>query len=81
MRGDNPDADTFYRPPENDWNMDLPLVMLCHMGKYRQALEMAERAIEDGEDGGILRAMPDGVNKSDYMFIRDYCLSKIAENG
>ena len=42
---------------------------------------MAERAIEDGEDGGILRAMPDGVNKSDYMFIRDYCLSKIAENG
>ena len=78
---DNPDADTFYRPPVNDRHMDLPLVMLCHMGKYRQALEMAERAIEDGEDGGILRAMPDGVNKSDYMFIRDYCLSKIAENG
>ena len=78
---DNPDADTFYRPPENDWHMDLPLVMLCHMGKYRQAIEMAERAIEAGEDGGILRAMPDGVNKSDYMFIRDYCLSKIAENG
>ena len=78
---DNPDADTFYRPPENDRHMDLPLVMLCHMGKYRQAIEMAERAIEVGEDGGILRAMPDGVNKSDYMFIRDYCLSKIAENG
>ena len=78
---DNPDADSFYRPPVNDWHMDLPLVMLCHMGKYRQALEMAERAIEADRCGGILRAMPDGTNKSDYMFIRDYCLSKIAENG
>ena len=77
---DNPDADSFYRPPVNDRHMDLPLVMLCHMGKYRQAIEMAERAIEAGRCGGILRAMPDGVNKSDYMFIREYCLSKIADN-
>lgn len=75
-----PDVNKFYYAPESDRHMNLSLIILCHLGEYDRALKMAQTAIKKDENGGIQACMPDGTEKSDYMFIRDYCLSKIAEN-
>lgn len=75
----HPDADKFYYSPKSDRRMNLSLIMLCHFGKYNAALEKADTAIEKGENGGIIACMPNGEDRTDYMFIRDYCRKMIAE--
>ncbi len=73
----HPCADDYYYYNNNWTNQILPILMLCHQHKYRQALSIIKEEMSKGRAGGVVFDMPDNTEKTTYQFMQDYCLSQI----
>lgn len=73
----NPIVDKYFFFNKNWHDQMLPMMMLCHQNKYRNALDLVNDEINKGNSGGIVFKMPDGTEKTAYQFVQEYCLKHL----
>lgn len=72
-----PNSDEYYYHNKEWTDQLLPILILCHQHKYKQALSLLNEEMAKGHTGGATFYMPDSSQKTTYQFVLEYCLKHI----